>query len=142
VQPETEFRFVLSSGSEWTLPAALLADLIAAHGATLSVEYELRKAAVWLKTNPGKRKTHAGMGRFLASWLSRAATDREGRGQAQNSKQRIIPARRNIANPPAPPGEIETEEGETWEEETARLLAEGAARLKWEMEEQARRLGR
>ena len=33
---------------------------------------EVKKAAQWLKDNPGRRKTSSGMPRFLGNWLNRA----------------------------------------------------------------------
>lgn len=38
----------------------------------IDVEVQLQKARVWLEENPRKRKTRAGIGRFLTSWLARA----------------------------------------------------------------------
>lgn len=38
----------------------------------IDVEAQLQKARVWLEENPRKRKTKAGIGRFLTAWLARS----------------------------------------------------------------------
>ena len=38
----------------------------------IDVVAQLQKARVWLEENPRKRKTRAGIGRFLTAWLARA----------------------------------------------------------------------
>lgn len=38
----------------------------------LDVEAECVKAGVWMESNPTRRKTARGMGKFLYSWLARA----------------------------------------------------------------------
>jgi len=38
----------------------------------IDVFAEMNQMAVWLDSNPGKRKTERGMARFVNSWLSRA----------------------------------------------------------------------
>ena len=39
---------------------------------SLDVMAEVKKAKAWAESNPSKRKTHNGMGRFLFAWVSRA----------------------------------------------------------------------
>lgn len=52
--------------------AALVADFVTAFGEE-HVRTEFQKAKCWLLTNPQKRKTQRGMGRFLNAWLCRNA---------------------------------------------------------------------
>lgn len=44
----------------------------------LDVRAECRKARAWVEANPGRRKTGAGMPRFLVNWLSRCTDRRSG----------------------------------------------------------------
>lgn len=37
----------------------------------VNVRLEVRKAAAWIDANPRRRKTRAGMKRFLVAWLNR-----------------------------------------------------------------------
>lgn len=67
----TSFAFVLQSKKLWYLPQVKL-DEYKGTFPNLDVGAELRKAAQWLTDNPGRRKTAAGMTRFLGGWLSRA----------------------------------------------------------------------
>lgn len=72
---ETVIRFPTREGGEWELRNGTLAELRSGYP-RLDVVSELRKARVWLLSNPGKRKTPNGMPRFVASWLGRADRDR------------------------------------------------------------------
>lgn len=56
---------------DYTLPPALHSDFCAAFGAP-TVDRELMLARLWVETNPAKRKTRRGMGRFLNAWMCRA----------------------------------------------------------------------
>ena len=67
---ENRVQFKCQDG-EYTLPPALLNDFKAAFGHAF-VDAELTKARLWAETNPMKRKTRRGMGRFLNAWLCRA----------------------------------------------------------------------
>lgn len=51
---------------------ALVTDFVTAFGEE-HVKTEFQKAKCWLLTNPTKRKTQRGMGRFLNAWLCRQA---------------------------------------------------------------------
>lgn len=55
----------------YSIPPKTLKDFVAAYGIEL-VQRELPIAKAWLATNPRKRKTLLGTGRFLNAWLSRA----------------------------------------------------------------------
>lgn len=44
----------------------------------IDVQAECAKALAWLLANPGRRKTHSGMPRFLVSWLTRSVDSRNG----------------------------------------------------------------
>lgn len=55
----------------YSIPPALYSDFCAAFGAP-TVDRELTLARLWVETNPAKRKTRRGMGRFLNAWLCRA----------------------------------------------------------------------
>jgi hypothetical protein len=56
---------------DYTLPPALHSDFCSAFGAS-TVDRELILARLWVETNPAKRKTRRGMGRFLNAWMCRA----------------------------------------------------------------------
>jgi len=74
----TSVAFVLQGGKLWHVPQAKL-DEYRSTFAVLDVDAELRKAAQWLRDNPGRRKKAAGMPRFLGGWLGRAKPKREPR---------------------------------------------------------------
>jgi len=57
--------------TSYLIPPKTLNDFIAAYGIEL-VQRELPIAKAWLSTNPRKRKTLLGTGRFLNAWLSRS----------------------------------------------------------------------
>lgn len=60
--------------NEWPLTQELVSELEQAYP-DMDVVAEARKAKVWAEANPGRRKTHDGMPRFLASWFARANDD-------------------------------------------------------------------
>lgn len=65
------FVFPVVGGSElWELQAAEYETLVVAFPG-VDVLAQCRKADAWLKTNPTKRKTPSGMGRFLFAWMER-----------------------------------------------------------------------
>ena len=55
----------------YLLPPNLYSDFCSAFGQTM-VDRELTLARLWVETNPPKRKTRRGMGRFLNAWLCRS----------------------------------------------------------------------
>ncbi len=59
------------AGKGWPLRQSKLDEWQAAYPG-LDCRAELRKAKQWLADNPGRRKTLAGMPRFLGAWLARA----------------------------------------------------------------------
>jgi DNA-binding transcriptional ArsR family regulator len=68
---DTDTAFVLRTKDLWYLPQAKLDEYKHTYNHGLDVEYELRKAAQWLKDNPSKQKTATGMLKFLSGWLGR-----------------------------------------------------------------------
>lgn len=64
-------RFRLRNGEHWTFTAELLETLRSVHKES-DIRDQSRLAAVWLETNPAKRKTASGMPNFLAKWLNRS----------------------------------------------------------------------
>lgn len=60
-----------NAGKGWPLRQSKLAEWEASYPG-LDCRAELRKAKQWLLDNPGRRKTLAGMPRFLGAWLARA----------------------------------------------------------------------
>lgn len=62
-------QFKCSDGY-YAIPPNLYSDFVAAFGATL-VDQQLTLARLWCETNPQKRKTRRGMGRFLNAWMCR-----------------------------------------------------------------------
>ena len=61
----------------WTLEHAQIAAW-AGLFPNLDVQAECSKALAWLLANPGRRKTHSGMARFLVNWLTRSVDSRSG----------------------------------------------------------------
>jgi len=55
----------------YAIPANLYSDFCSAFSKTM-VDRELELARLWIETNPPKRKTRRGMGRFLNAWMCRA----------------------------------------------------------------------
>ena len=55
----------------YAVPPNLYSDFCAAFGKTM-VDQQLTLARLWVETNPPKRKTRRGMGRFLNAWMCRA----------------------------------------------------------------------
>ena len=55
----------------YCIPPNLYSDFCSAFGQTM-VDRELELARLWIETNPPKRKTRRGMGRFLNAWMCRA----------------------------------------------------------------------
>jgi len=64
-------RFRLRNGDLWTITAELLETLRSVHKES-DIRDQSRLAAVWLETNPAKRKTESGMPSFIAKWLGRS----------------------------------------------------------------------
>lgn len=52
----------------------------------VDMNYELDKMAMWCKSNPSKRKTRAGIKRFINSWLERANTQNKTAGVNPNKQ--------------------------------------------------------
>jgi hypothetical protein len=69
-EEENHQQFKCTDGF-YVIPPALYSDFCAAFGAP-TVDRELTLARLWVETNPAKRKTRRGMGRFLNAWLCRA----------------------------------------------------------------------
>ena len=67
---EAARKFPLKDNSLFELDENYVTELKAAHP-QMSIENELRRARLWLISNPGKRKTKAGMKRFLTAWMNR-----------------------------------------------------------------------
>ena len=68
---------ICKDGTEYKVDPGYLQEIINLHP-RIDVTAELQAMRAWLLSNPGKRKTGAGMKRFINSWLTRAAqtTDR------------------------------------------------------------------
>lgn len=64
----------LADGSEFRVPAAMLAELRAAYP-KVKLRDELAKARAWSVANPSKRKTLRGVPKFLNGWMDKAAKD-------------------------------------------------------------------
>lgn len=63
-------QFKCSDGV-YVIPPSLYSDFCSAFGAG-TVDHQLTLARLWAETNPQRRKTRRGMGRFLNAWLCRA----------------------------------------------------------------------
>ena len=73
------FPVVGKGPSEWTLTQEDYDEYVKAFP-HLDIDASLRKAVVWIKTNPPRRKTARGMLAFLTSWLSREQNANNTRG--------------------------------------------------------------
>jgi hypothetical protein len=73
-EPLTDIVFPVcgkSPSKEWPLPVSKLAEYRESFPG-VNIDQELRKAVQWCRDNPTKRKTAAGIQRFISSWLGRA----------------------------------------------------------------------
>lgn len=68
--------FPCRNGSQFELPLSLTEELKKAYP-LIDFDSEIREARAWTVTNPGKRKTIAGMPRFLNAWMKKATNDRK-----------------------------------------------------------------
>lgn len=60
----------LRGNGMYSVPTELVQKLKDFYGPGIYVEFQ--KAALWLLTNPTKRKTERGMPKFLNAWMGRA----------------------------------------------------------------------
>lgn len=86
-----EVGFVCSDGN-YNLPPGLYNDFVAAFGVTM-VDREITLAKLWCQTNPQKRKTRRGMGRFLNAWMCRAQGEKRVPISARGSLLDATPSR-------------------------------------------------
>lgn len=86
-----EVGFVCTDGN-YNLPTALYNDFVAAFGVTM-VDREITLAKLWCQTNPQKRKTRRGMGRFLNAWMCRAQGEKRVPISARGSLLDATPSR-------------------------------------------------
>lgn len=86
-----------SRSNTWRLPDALASELAATYPA-VDVPAQCRKAWQWVKTNLGRRKTAAGMPKFLNTWMARQQ-DCGGfkNGPATAANSRVDEQRRKLA---------------------------------------------
>jgi hypothetical protein len=80
------FPTVGPKGAEWRLSEAQVVEWQGAFPG-LDVQAEMRKALMWVKANPEKRKTVSGMPRFCLRWLTRAVDSGGARFPAATSPQ-------------------------------------------------------
>lgn len=66
-----ETKLKLKSGGDYRAPLALVQKLKGAYQ-QVDVDAEMIRMAIWLETNPAKRKARQGMPAFMNNWLSRA----------------------------------------------------------------------
>jgi hypothetical protein len=111
---------LLSTDGPMRLRESLCRQLAEANPA-IDVPTEARRAAVWLVTNPTKRKTRRGMGAFIARWMAEAQ-DR-GRGVGRMPIAQPDPRGALVARPR--PGEVMADLGRRLEEAQARGLGDG-----------------
>ena len=84
----------LNTGDDWEPEDADMIQWQKTYPA-VDVHAELAKMESWLDANPKKRKTKAGIKRFINSWLSRAQ-DRGGSSPIQNTKKKSLRDRSNL----------------------------------------------
>ena len=65
------FATVGKGGGRWTLPQSILDEFAEAYPG-IDLDAEFKKVRAWLTANKSRRKTNAGMPRFLNTWLSKA----------------------------------------------------------------------
>lgn len=70
---------VVGGGQTWGLTESMVSEFDELFPA-VDVRREMRAALAWVRANPGRKKTAAGMRRFLTTWLTRT-NDRGGAGR-------------------------------------------------------------
>lgn len=85
---------ILNTGEEWEAEDADIIQWQKSYPA-VDVFAELSKMESWLDANPKKRKTKAGIKRFVNSWLSRAQ-DQGGSSPIQGVKKKSLRDRSNL----------------------------------------------
>jgi hypothetical protein len=85
---------ILNTGEEWEPDDADIIQWQKTFPAC-DIFQELRKMESWLDANPKKRKTKAGIKRFINSWLSRAQ-DRGGSSPIQEPKNKSVRQRSGL----------------------------------------------
>jgi hypothetical protein len=87
------------SAKSYGVTLAQIASLQVAYPG-VDVLAEVHKARAWLESNPGRRKTHGGVARFLNAWMSREQDKpRTGPRRAQDNG-RPDPAQMDYSKPP------------------------------------------
>jgi hypothetical protein len=85
---------ILNTGEEWEADEKDIIQWQKTYPA-VDVFAEIAKMESWLDANPKKRKTQAGIKRFINSWLSRAQ-DQGGSSPLQNTKKKSLRDRSNL----------------------------------------------
>ena len=85
---------ILNTGETWEADDADIIQWQKAYPA-VDVHAELSKMESWLDANPKKRKTQAGIKRFINSWLARAQ-DQGGSSPFKSNKAQSIRQRSNL----------------------------------------------
>lgn len=81
---ETILKFPCAQKREWPLTQSRLDEYAEAFPG-IDPLGEARKALLWLRDNPTRLKTFAGMPRFLSGWMSRAQNSFKPSGRARDS---------------------------------------------------------
>lgn len=70
-EPEEKVEaLILNDGSEWRPTEALFAEYVRLYP-NVDIKQQFNKMRGWCLSNPAKRKTKRGIGRFINSWLAR-----------------------------------------------------------------------
>jgi hypothetical protein len=85
---------ILNTGEEWEADEADIIQWQKTYPA-VDVFAELSKMESWLDANPKKRKTQAGIKRFINSWLARAQ-DRGGSSPFKSNQKKSVRDRSNL----------------------------------------------
>jgi len=85
----------LKTGEDYVIPDDLYVALVGAYGESM-VEQEVEAMRMWLYTNKAKRKTKAGMPKFINSWLARTKTTG---GVSPYANQHTKPSNQSASNP-------------------------------------------
>lgn len=79
----------IKGGTPWLVPDEMFDQLRDAFP-SLDVAAEVHEAALWCETNPGKRKTAAGMPRFLSGWMARTNNPKQPAGKTADNYAPVL----------------------------------------------------
>ncbi|WP_417518806.1 helix-turn-helix domain-containing protein [Marinobacter sp.] len=104
-EPPLVVSLLCKDGTEFQAPADFVKEMVALHPGK-NIPDQFMAMRNWLVSNPGKRKTQAGMKRFIGGWLSRQSTKAQTSNvyTADNYRQPVRKLFPGINHAPAPTG--------------------------------------